>query len=209
MNQTKYKKSDTCVICGISILNRKRDGNFLCSKCKKEIESEIYNLLKERSDYQDDIKEVSVSSVSNWGSTNKNMTIKIGYHYGRNIYVILSTAKVLEIRDLQDTNLLLDYLESEIKTEYAIQSDKINKECVAERVMEIFEKYVNKEMEKNNYDDDTPLVIPEKYKKMSLEEIKKEKERMLKELKFNDDQKHEHKINKENKMGVTFNFKQD
>lgn len=58
----------------------------------------------------------------------------------------------------------------------------------------------------NTYDDDTPLIIPEKYKKMSLEEIKKEKERMLKELKFNDDQKHEHKINKENKMGITFNF---
>lgn len=61
----------------------------------------------------------------------------------------------------------------------------------------------------NIYDDDTPLIIPEKYKKMSLEEIKKEKERMLKELKFNDDQKHEHKINKENKMGIIFNFEQD
>lgn len=148
MWQTKYKKSDTCVICGISILNRKRDGNFLCSKCEKKIESEIYDLLKEMSNYQDDIKEVSILSVSNWGSTNKNMTIKIGYHYGRNIYVILSTAKVLEIRDLQDTDLLFDYLESEIKTEYAIQSDKINKECVTEMAMEMLEKYVNQESPK-------------------------------------------------------------
>lgn len=32
------------------------------------------------------------------------------------------------------------------------------------------------------YEDDTPLVIPEKYKKMSLEEIEEEKERILKEL---------------------------
>ena len=58
----------------------------------------------------------------------------------------------------------------------------------------------------NTYEDDTPLIIPVKYKNMSLEEIEKEKERMLKELKSNDDQKHEHKINKENKMGIIFNF---
>ena len=32
------------------------------------------------------------------------------------------------------------------------------------------------------YEDDTPLVIPEKYKNMSIEEIEEEKERMLKEL---------------------------
>lgn len=38
-------------------------------------------------------------------------------------------------------------------------------------------------MEIKIYEDDTPLVIPEKYKKMSLEEIEEEKERMLKELK--------------------------
>ncbi len=35
---------------------------------------------------------------------------------------------------------------------------------------------------KKVYEDDTPLVIPEKYKKMSLEEIEEEKERMFKEL---------------------------
>lgn len=35
---------------------------------------------------------------------------------------------------------------------------------------------------KKVYEDDTPLVIPEKYKKMSIEEIEEEKERMLKEL---------------------------
>lgn len=37
-------------------------------------------------------------------------------------------------------------------------------------------------MEIKVYEDGTPLVIPEKYKKMSLEEIEEEKERMLKEL---------------------------
>ena len=37
---------------------------------------------------------------------------------------------------------------------------------------------------KKIYEDDTYLVIPEKYKKMSLEEIEEEeKEKMLKELK--------------------------
>lgn len=35
---------------------------------------------------------------------------------------------------------------------------------------------------KKVYEDDTPLVIPKKYKKMSIEEIEEEKERMLKEL---------------------------
>lgn len=37
-------------------------------------------------------------------------------------------------------------------------------------------------MEVKVYEDDTPLVIPEKYKNMSIEEIEEEKERMLKEL---------------------------
>lgn len=142
MNQTKYKKSDTCVICGNSVFNRKRDGNFLCSKCEKEIKNEIYELLKEMSAYKDDIKEVSISSVSNWGSTNKNITIKIGYHYGRNIYVVLPTAKVLEIRDLKDKDLLFNYLETEIKVKYIVQSNKIEQEYTIDRDSYIFEEYL-------------------------------------------------------------------
>lgn len=140
MNQTKYKKSDTCVICGNPVFNRKRDGNFLCSKCEKEIKNEIYELLKEMSAYKDDIKEVSISSVSNWGSTNKNTTIKIGYNYGRNIYVVFPTAKVLEIRDLKDKDLLFNYLETEIKVKYIVQSNKIEQEYTIDRDSDIFEK---------------------------------------------------------------------
>ena len=43
-------------------------------------------------------------------------------------------------------------------------------------------KYMSQTKYKKVYEDDTPLVISEKYKNMSLEEIEEEKERMLKEL---------------------------
>lgn len=144
MNQTKYKKSDTCVFCGEKVFNKKRDGNFLCLDCEKMIEKEIYNLLKEKSVYKDDIKEVSLFSSSGWGSTHKNTTIKIGYNYGRNIYVILPTAKILEIRDLKNEQLLLDYLELEIKVQYALKSVQIDEEHITDRALEIFKKYRNR-----------------------------------------------------------------
>lgn len=144
MNQTKYKKSDTCVFCGEKVFNKKRDGNFLCLDCEKMIEKEIYNLLKEKSVYKDDIKEVSLFSSSGWGSTHKNTTIKIGYNYGRNIYVILPTAKILEIRDLKNEQLLLDYLELEIKVQYALKSVQIDEEHITDRALEIFKKHRNR-----------------------------------------------------------------
>lgn len=159
MNQTKYKKSDTCVFCGKKVFNSKRDGNFLCWDCKKIIENEIYDLLKEKSVYKDDIKEVSVYSSSGWGSTHKNTTIKIGYNYGRNIYVILSTAKILEIRDLKDEQLLLDYLESEIKVQYALKGKQIN------------EEYLNNQIYLREFIDKTINTIRERYPNFAEDKI--------------------------------------
>lgn len=230
MSQTKYKKSDTCVICGATVFNRKHDGNFLCYECEKNIEKEIFNLLKDKSQYKDKIKKVSLSSSSSWGSTNKNVIIKIEYEQYNNIYIILSTFKVLEIRDLKDIDLLFNYLEVEINVQYITQTNKFkemanrireyknnicelivktyntNKETalaainrsgldrslkinheatwnipdeeLAEQIWEGCLKYKLKAYKNNTY-----LLIPEKYKNMSLEEIEKEKDRILKELK--------------------------
>ena len=125
--QTKCKKSDTCIICGEQIFNKKRDGLFLCLKCKQEIENEILDLLKDKSEYKDSIKDVSLFSASNWGSSQKTMIIKIGYDYGRNIYVRIPTSKVLEVKDLNNDDLLLNYLDAEIKVQYALQGSKIDK----------------------------------------------------------------------------------
>lgn len=158
MNQTKYKKSDTCVFCGENIFNGKHDGKFLCWDCEELIEKEIYDLLKEKSIYKNDIKEVSIFSSSGWGSTHKNTTIKIGYNYGRNIYVILSTSKILEIRDLKDEQLLLGYLESEIKVQYALKGKQIDEEHITDRALEIFKKHNNRLKQisnlPNNWDGD-------------------------------------------------------
>ena len=126
--QTKYKKSDTCVICGEKLFNGKRDGNFLCWKCRKEIEDEILNLLKYKSEYKDNVEDVSLVSTSSWGSSQKTMIIKVKYNYGRNIYIRISTSKVLDINDLNDNDLLVNYLDSEIKVQYALQGNRIEKE---------------------------------------------------------------------------------
>lgn len=55
------------------------------------------------------------------------MIIKIGYDYGRNIYVRIPTSKVLEVKDLNNDDLLLNYLDAEIKVQYALQGSKIDK----------------------------------------------------------------------------------
>ena len=126
--QTKYKKSDTCIICGKQMFNGKRDGNFLCWECEKEIKNYFLDLLKDKSEYKDSIKDVSLFSASSWGSSQKTMIIKIGYNYGRNIYVRTPTSKVLEIKDLNNDDLLINYLDSEIKVQYVLQGSKIDKE---------------------------------------------------------------------------------
>ena len=128
MSQPKYKKSDNCVLCGKQLFNGERDGNCICIFCEDEIKNELYDLLREKSKYGGRIKEISLTTYSKWGRSNKNTTIKIGYDYGRNIYVVLSTSKILEVRELQNEDLLFKYLETEIDIEYMIQSNKIEQE---------------------------------------------------------------------------------
>ena len=52
------------------------------------------------------------------------------------------------------------------------------------------------------YENDT-LVIPEKYKKMSVSELEKEKKKVLKEINVSERQK---KVIKKNKHHIVFNF---
>lgn len=118
--QTKYKKSDTCVICGKQIFNKKLDGKFLCWECKEEVENYFLDLLKNKSEYKDNIKKISLFTTSGWGYSQKTMTIKVGYNYGRNIYVMIPTSKALEIKDLNNNDLLINYLDSEIKVQYVL-----------------------------------------------------------------------------------------
>ena len=47
------------------------------------------------------------------------------------------------------------------------------------------------------------LIIPEKYKKMSMSEIEREKNKLLKEILLSERQK---KVIKSNKNNITFNF---
>ena len=144
--QTKYKKSDTCVICGKQMFNGKRDRNFLCLECEKEIKNYFLDLLKDKSGYIDNIKDISLFSASSWGSSQKTMIIKIGYDYGRNIYVRIPTSKVLEIKDLNNDYLLINYLDSEIKVQYILQDNKIDKE------IEDYKRYCNKDDNLENKD---------------------------------------------------------
>lgn len=141
MSKTKYTKSDICTICGHKIFNGKRDGRFLCYNCSSTIEKEIFDLLREKSQYKDKIKNVNLLSSSSWGSTNKNTTIKIEYEQYNNIYVILPKFKILEIRDLKNIDLLFNYLEVEINVQYVTQMNKFKQKT--NRIEEYKKLFVN------------------------------------------------------------------
>ena len=114
-----YTKSDKCLICGKKIYNSKRDGNFLCLGCEKEIKQELMNILQ-ASEYKEKIKDVSLFTCSAFGSSNKTTTIKIAAINKKHVYVQIPTDKLLQIRDLHNKELLFEYLEIEIKCQYAL-----------------------------------------------------------------------------------------
>lgn len=114
--ETKYTDSKTCVFCGKYI----KDGvdyRFLCRECTESIENEIYNLLKEKSEYKHRIKEVRLSRYDHMNTPTNDVTTIIMNTWWRNEYVLIRipTAKMLEVRDLQDEDLLFTYIEIHIK----------------------------------------------------------------------------------------------
>lgn len=123
--ETKYTKSETCVFCGKYI----KDGvdyRFLCRECRESIEDEIYNLLKEKSEYKHRIKEVRLSRYDHMNTPTNDVTTIIMNTWWRNEYVLIRipTAKMLEVRDLQNEDLLFTYIEIHIKA--GINGEKFN-----------------------------------------------------------------------------------
>ena len=137
-----YTKSDKCLMCGEEIYNSKRDGKFLCLDCRNKIEQELMDILQ-ASEYKEKIKNVSLSTCSSYGSSNKTTTIKVAVEEKRNIYVQIPTDKLLQIRDLEDNELLFEYLEIEIKCQYKLQSNKVF--CSPRSIT-----YYNEQLEKRN-----------------------------------------------------------
>ena len=117
--ETKYTKSETCVFCGKYI----KDGvdyRFLCRECRESIEDEIYNLLKKKSEYKRRIKEVRLFRYDHMNTPTNDVTtiiIDVNEYVGSSEYVLvrIPTAKMLEVRDLQDEDLLFTYIEIHIK----------------------------------------------------------------------------------------------
>ena len=117
----QYTKSDKCLICGKDIYNGSKDGKFLCYNCQRTTEEKISNLLKE-SKYAEQIKHVDISSYSRYGAeSHKTITIKVAIpDTKRHVYVKIDTDKFFHICQLMDKQLLFDYLEIEIKCQYAL-----------------------------------------------------------------------------------------
>lgn len=116
--ETKYTDSKTCVFCGKYIKDEWGvDYRFLCLECTESIENEIYNLLKEKSEYKHRIKEVRLSRYDHMNTPTNDVTTIIMNTWWRNEYVLIRipTAKMLEVRDLQDEDLLFTYIEIHIK----------------------------------------------------------------------------------------------
>lgn len=128
--ETKYTKSKTCVFCGKHIENYwNLDYRFLCRECRESIEDEIYNLLKKKSEYKHGIEEVRLLGRVHGIPTNDVTTIIINTGWinkGWNEYVLIRipTAKMLEVRDLHDEDLLFTYIEIHIKA--GINGEKFN-----------------------------------------------------------------------------------
>lgn len=125
--ETKYTKSETCVFCGKYIKDEWGvDYRFLCRECTESIENEIYNLLKEKSEYKHRIKEVRLSRYDHMNTPTNDVTTIIMNTWWRNEYVLIRipTAKMLEVRDLQDEDLLFTYIEIHIKA--GINGEKFN-----------------------------------------------------------------------------------
>lgn len=116
--ETKYTDSKTCVFCGKYIKDEWGvDYRFLCRECTESIENEIYNLLKEKSEYKHRIKEVRLFRYDHMNTPTNDVTTIIMNTWWRNEYVLvrIPTAKMLEVRDLQDEDLLFTYIEIHIK----------------------------------------------------------------------------------------------
>lgn len=120
----KYTKSDKCIFCGEEIYNRSKDGLFMCMTCSFKFEQELKKLLLEKSQYADKIKKVSVESKTPFGLSHKTTCIKVEMMIGSNTYVQIPTSRILEIRELNDTDLLFKYIEMEIKVQYALSWNK-------------------------------------------------------------------------------------
>ena len=119
--ETKYTDSKTCVFCGKYIKDEWGvDYRFLCRECTESIENEIYNLLKEKSEYKHRIKEVRLLRYDHMNTPTNDVTtiiINVTEYIGSTEYVLvrIPTAKMLEVRDLQDEDLLFTYIEIHIK----------------------------------------------------------------------------------------------
>jgi hypothetical protein len=120
----KYKKSDFCLLCNTPVTNHKRDGLFMCDNCTTALENEIKELLTKRSTFANKIVNVNAVTVSAFGASNKTLCITVSMAQWSNVYVQIPTSKILEIRDLGDVDLLFEYIEAEIKVQYALAWDK-------------------------------------------------------------------------------------
>ncbi len=117
---TTYKKSNKCVFCDTEIKQTKRDGKFLCYNCAHDYENKINDLLITSSKYKDKIQNVSVYTYSSYGTSNKTTTIKVlvNKNIYSHAYIKIPTHKILETMELNDDNLLLEYIDAEIHTQY-------------------------------------------------------------------------------------------
>jgi len=136
---TKFKKSDYCVICGEKIIQSIRDGKFLCNDCLTVYQKRIFDLLK-TSKYKDKICNVNGYTCSNYGTSNKNTIIKISINrnFIGHVYVKIPTYKIFELIELQNDKILLEYLVAEIDVQYITQIKKYK-----EKELKKFEHLLN------------------------------------------------------------------